>query len=371
MLPARYIYKYVNSLMFLIASAASVWFSVLPTVLKRIRSVQCSRAWSCAWSRIRSKSWSRRWLMVLASLALAACSNPTSTPQNAAQADVTHTDSTQPVEQQTSTLNIVSPDWGNAATLTAMGHAPIATGDVRVWDRWVGSPKLPNAITDLGIRYQPNAELIAQLPVDMVIDNYFYEHARNLYGDVPAESVMFAAEGETATWADYTEPTRKLGELIDNPALAERYIDQSQQDIARASKQLQQRYPNVKKFAVIQFADANNMRMYVANSLFKPALDGMNRELVVLGKGNNWGFVPIRMGDLAQLDDETCLLIIDPLSPITRAEIKDSLIWQRLGYGETRCVGELPPVWIYGGMSSLVSLANNLSDVSLKGGPVL
>lgn len=318
-----------------------------------------------------------KWLTVSVCLVLTACNN-TTTAQSADQLDESHSKNAAKADNHTGetnhtndTINIASPDWGNAATLTAMGHAPIATGDVRVWDRWVGSPKLPASITDLGIRYQPNAELIAQLPVDMVIDNYFYEHARNLYGDVPAESVMSAAKGETATWADYTEPTRELGMLIDNPKMAEDYIVQSQKDIQLASQQFQQRYPKAKKFAVVQFADANNMRMYVANSLFQPALEQMGRELVVLGKGNQWGFVPIRMGDLAQLDDETCLLIIDPLSPITRAEIDDSLIWQRLDYGNTRCVGELPPVWIYGGMSSLVSLANNLSEVSLKGGEVL
>lgn len=239
---------------------------------------------------------------------------------------------------------------------------------MRVWDRWVGTPELPASIIDLGIRYQPNAELVAQLPVDLVVDNFFYEHARNLYGDVPSESVMFAAKGDTATWADYTEPTRQLGQLIDEPALAESYIKKSQTDIKLASERLQQRYPKVKRFAVVQFADANNMRMYVKNSLFQPVLKDMGKGLDVLGKGNQWGFVPIRMGDLAQLDNETCLLIIDPLSPITRAEIKDSLVWQRLGYGDKRCVGELPPIWIYGGMSSLVGLANNLSTVTLKGG---
>lgn len=309
-----------------------------------------------------------KWLTVSVCLALAACNNAT-TAQSATQLDKSHSKSASKAGNHTNeTINIVSPDWGNAATLTAMSHAPIATGDVRVWDRWVGKPTLPSSTIDLGIRYQPNAELIAQLPVDMVIDNFFYEHARNLYGDVPAESVMFAAKGDTATWADYTEPTRKLGELIDNPKLAEDYIAKSQQDINSASERFKQRYPKVKKFVVVQFADANNMRMYVANSLFKPAFDKMDKELVVLGKGNKFGFVPIRMGDLTQLDEDTCLLIIDPLSPITRAEIEDSLVWKRLGYGDTRCVGELPPVWIYGGMSSLVSLADNLSTVVLKGG---
>ncbi|WP_426241087.1 ABC transporter substrate-binding protein [Psychrobacter sp. TWP2-1-2] len=288
---------------------------------------------------------------------LTACHQPITAQKDAQVGNVDNTN-----------INIVSPDWGNAATLTAMGYPPIATGDVRVWDRWVGTPELPTSIIDLGIRYQPNAELVAQLPVDLVVDNFFYEHARNLYGDVPSESVMFAAKGDTATWADYTEPTRQLGQLIDEPALAESYIKKSQTDIKLASERLHQRYPKVKRFAVVQFADANNMRMYVKNSLFQPVLKEMGKGLDVLGKGNQWGFVPIRMGDLAQLDNETCLLIIDPLSPITRAEIKDSLVWQRLGYGDERCVGELPPIWIYGGMSSLVGLANNLSTVTLKGG---
>lgn len=296
-------------------------------------------------------------LPIVTLLALTACQQPT-TEQKDAQID----------KPDNVKINIASPDWGNAATLAAMGYPPIATGDIRVWDRWVGTPKLPTSTVDVGIRYQPNAELIAQLPVDMIVDNFFYEHARNLYGDVSAESVMFAAKGETATWADYTEPTRQLGKLIEEPKLAEDYIVKSQDDISLASARLQQRYPKVKKFAVVQFADANNMRMYVANSLFQPALTQMQKELVVLGKGNSYGFVPIRMGDLAQLDEDVCLLIIDPLSPITRAEIKDSLIWERLSYGNNRCVGELPPVWIYGGMSSLVDLANNLSTVELKGG---
>ncbi|WP_261863422.1 hypothetical protein [Psychrobacter sp. JCM 18900] len=83
-----------------------------------------------------------KWFALTLCLVLTACNSQTST--------------TSEVENSHSgRMNIVSPDWGNAATLTAMGHAPIATGDVRVWDRWVGSPKLPTSITDLGIRYQP------------------------------------------------------------------------------------------------------------------------------------------------------------------------------------------------------------------------
>ena len=136
----------------------------------------------------------RKWQTLLAFIILV-CLTLTACSHSASDKAITHFD-TSPPKDITETanshsdridsdrINIVSPDWGNAATLTAMGHAPIATGDIRVWDRWVGRPHLPAATTDIGIRYQPNAELVAQLPVDMVIDNAFYEHARSLYGDV-------------------------------------------------------------------------------------------------------------------------------------------------------------------------------------------
>lgn len=270
------------------------------------------------------------------------------------------------------TLNIASPDWGNAATLTAMGYPPIATGDIRVWDQWVRDPKLPDSVVDLGIRYQPNVELVAQLPVDMVVDNFFYQHARSLYGEgVAAESITFAAKDKIAKWSDYSEPTRKLGAVINEPQLAEAYIADSRKEIIEAGKVLQQHYPEVDKYAVVQFVDSNNLRMYVANSLFQPGLDEMGKQLVSLAEGNKWGFISITLADLAKLDTEVCLLVVQPLSPLTKAEIKNSLIWQRLDYGNSRCYGELPPIWIYGGMSSLVTLANSLSEASLQGGAAL
>ncbi|WP_350608890.1 hypothetical protein, partial [Pseudoalteromonas sp. AC40-MNA-CIBAN-0181] len=81
----------------------------------------------------------------------------TTTAQSADQLDESHSKNAAKADNHTGetnhtndTINIASPDWGNAATLTAMGHPPIATGDVRVWDRWVGTPTLPSSIIDLG-----------------------------------------------------------------------------------------------------------------------------------------------------------------------------------------------------------------------------
>lgn len=303
-------------------------------------------------------------------LGLTGCSDPNTDNANLNEAEEVNNNASR------NKPNVVSPDWGVTATLIAMGHPPIATGDTRVWDQWVAEPKLPASVHDLGIRYLPNAELAAQLPVDLIVDNFFYEHSRGIYGDIPAQTVMFAGKGDNAKWSDYVEPTRQLGEVIDKPQQAERYIDESRQRISAAGEKLQQRYPDVKKFAVVQFADANNMRMYSNNSLFNVVLNQMGGQLVALDKGNEWGFVPIQMGDLAQLDSDVCLLVIRPFNAITQKQIESSLVWQRLGYGldtdstdNSRCMAILPPVWIYGGMASLTSLADNLVSANLVGGP--
>ena len=93
----------------------------------------------------------RKWQTLLAFIILV-CLTLTACSHSSSDKDITHFD-TSPPKDITETansqsgridsdrINIVSPDWGNAATLTAMGHAPIATGDIRVWTR-----------TDLGTR---------------------------------------------------------------------------------------------------------------------------------------------------------------------------------------------------------------------------
>ena len=268
---------------------------------------------------------------------------------------------------ETQDLRVLTPDWGIAATMIEMGHPPIASGDLRVYDQWVGDPALPNGITDLGIRYQPNAELVAQMNIDLVLDNFFYAHNRPMYRETPIDSVTFMGSEANATWQDFAKPTRNLGELLAAPDAAERYLQRSRQQIARAGTGFTTRYPQVKSMAVVQFTDSNHLSMYGHNSLFNAALDEMGLRLSVVGEGSKWGFTPITLGDLAQLDTDTCLVVIEPMSPMLRAELADNLIWQRLGYGTSRCMTRLPPTWIYGGPASLVTFAQRLQAATLKG----
>ncbi|MGP5070700.1 ABC transporter substrate-binding protein, partial [Psychrobacter faecalis] len=109
---------------------------------------------------------------------------------------------------------------------------------------------------------------------------------------------------------------------------------------------------------------------------FQPALETMGLQLEALAEGNEWGFTPIMLGDLAHLDEDTCLVVVEPLSDLLKLELENSLVWQRLGYsfdqqhksaGEGRCVTLLPATWNNSGVASMNVLAERLTNVTFVG----
>ncbi len=274
------------------------------------------------------------------------------------------------------TLKVMTPDWGIAATLTAMGYPPVAMGDKPFYKEWVGKPLIPDTTLDVGARYQPNPEMFSQLDLDLVIDNAFYAHLRPMYGDLPIYSIELTSANKIAKWEDFIEPTLQLGRSIDKVQAAQDYLTNSKKQIIQAGQTFHTRYPHIKKLAVVQFADTNNLRMFSYNSLFQPALQMMGLQLVALADGNEWGFTPIMLGDLAQLDDDTCLVVVEPLSDLLKLELEDSLVWQRLGYffdqeqsysNKGRCLTLLPATWSNSGVASMNVLADRLTHVTFVG----
>lgn len=281
-----------------------------------------------------------------------------------------NSDSSLSQTRQMQTIKVLTPDWSIAATLTAIGYPPIATGDVALYPEWAGKPALPNSTIDLGARFAPNPELMAQLSPDLVIDNDFYQHLRPLYGQTPVTAINLqgADPSKTATWQSYADGVMQLGNAIHQPTAAKHYIANSQIRLSNYGQAFRQKHPTIKKLAVIQFASVSQFRSYSDNSLFKPTLDKMGIMLISLGQGNRWGFTDAKLGDLAKFDDSTCVVVVEPFSPMLQQQLADNALWHRLGYARNsanpRCMMVVPPTWIYGGIPSMLGFAQSLSQAS-------
>ena len=105
--------------------------------------------------------------------------------------------------------------------------------------------------------------------------------------------------------------------------------------------------------SVVQFADARQLRIFAPNSLFRVAFALMGLEQADLGAGNRWGSRLIALPELAQLPEDTCLIIVGPFPQMTEAELARSYLWRRIGFGRERCLRKVPAVWLFGGPESV------------------
>ena len=58
---------------------------------------------------------------------------------------------------------IVALEWLPVELLLALGVAPYGVADVQSYNLWVNEPALPASVIDVGLRTEPNLELLTQM----------------------------------------------------------------------------------------------------------------------------------------------------------------------------------------------------------------
>lgn len=227
----------------------------------------------------------------------------------------------------------------------------------------------PDSVIDMGARYQPNRELLAQLPLTLVLDNFFYQHLREVYPKhIQTVDILFDGGNldETQHWHTYTAATQKISSAIGAEEEAERYLRRVERQLKSYGEQIRQAKPEIDSYAVVQFADAKQLRIYARNSMFSVAFELMGLKQADLGIGNRWGNRLIKLYKLGELPENSCLLIIAPFHQMTQVELEQSYIWNRLGFGKTRCMRKLPAVWLFGGPDSISHFSYFLHKAMLE-----
>ena len=69
-------------------------------------------------------------------------------------------------------------DWALLETTLALGVVPVAAAELRQYARVVGEPAVPEGVVDIGLRGNPNLELLSTLAPDLVVISNFYEYRR-------------------------------------------------------------------------------------------------------------------------------------------------------------------------------------------------
>ncbi|WP_200340940.1 ABC transporter substrate-binding protein [Rhodovibrio sodomensis] len=248
--------------------------------------------------------------------------------------------------------------WDLTETLMALGVAPVAVANLRGYREWVVAPELPADTVDIGLRFAPSLTTLAASDPDLILTSRFLRDLpERLKPIAPVEALtIYPADGDPLARA--IEVTRTLANRLDRrDAFADVTARLERQIRHLAAKVADRERPD--QVYLVQFQDADHVRVYAQGSLFQSVFDRAGIENAWDGATNGWGFALIPLAQLTASADH--LIVLEPVPTAAAGVLDGSPIWQALPAVRSGQVHRLPAVWGAGGVLSAIRFARLLA----------
>lgn len=251
---------------------------------------------------------------------------------------------------------IATLDWTLAETLVGLDAAPRSVAQVSAYHGWVKEPALPGGVVDLGLRSQPNMELLAALaPERILISPMFSSLIPQLSRVAPVESLELYAPGGD-TWEQMRRLTLELGRLVERKEQAESLIRDTESHLDALGQTLPDDTPPL---LVVQFMDARHVRVFGDNSLYQTVIERLGLRNAWTGPTNHWGFSLV--GIEALIGIEARLVVVEPYPVGVEEQLAESGLWRHLPSVRDNDLITLPPAWSFGALPSARHFAERLA----------
>ncbi|MCG7600583.1 ABC transporter substrate-binding protein [Halomonas sp. McH1-25] len=252
--------------------------------------------------------------------------------------------------------DVATLDWTLAETLLALGVVPEGVAQIDAYRDWVREPDIPDAVPDLGLRTQPNLELLASLGLDRILISPMFANLEPRLSRIAPVTTIGIYGPDSDPWQSMLEATRQVADVVDRPQAAERLIESTAAYLDETRERLPE---NVPPLLLVQFMDARHVRVFGESGLYQAVLDHLGLDNAWPGPTNYWGFSLVGLEELAELDAQ--LIVIEPLPVGVDDELASSGLWRNLRAVRDRPVIYLPPVWSFGALPSAKRFADLLA----------
>ncbi len=257
---------------------------------------------------------------------------------------------------------IATVDWTIAETLLALGVTPLAVGDAGPYQAWVGEPRLPAGVVDIGLRTQPNRELLAELKPDRILISPLAAPLAPTLSRIAPVSTIALYDGQTDLWLRLHEVTLTLARMVGKTAEGERLLAGLDRDLASMQAGLPADLPPL---LVVQFIDERHVRVFGRHSLFDAVMTRLGLRNGWQEQTNDWGFSVVSIEQFMTLQTAR-LVVVDPIPVGVSERLQEPGLWQHLPLVRQAPVLHLPAVWSFGGVLAARRFAGLLSDALLQ-----
>lgn len=256
---------------------------------------------------------------------------------------------------------VAALDWVSGQNLLALGIAPVAMPELERYARLVVEPAAPPAVRELGLRSEPNLELVERLKPELVLLAPELEPIRERVEQI-APALAFDPNGfGRADLLGYAEQAlRVLAMRLGRRAAFEDYLREVELELAEAGQRL--RGYDGRPLYLATVIDGRRMLVFGQGSLFQAVLDRVGIENAWAGRTTRFGHVTLTVDRLSQRP-EARLLCIGDSSRSSIASLLASPVVASLPFIRAGRIAQIPDVLFYGGLpparrfARLVSLA--------------
>jgi ABC-type cobalamin/Fe3+-siderophores transport system ATPase subunit/ABC-type Fe3+-hydroxamate transport system substrate-binding protein len=258
---------------------------------------------------------------------------------------------------------VVALSWAMVEQLLELGITPVGVADADGYAVWVARPPIPEGVTSVGLRQEPNLERIAALRPDVILvsDDQIdlVPHLEKIAPVLHFDAFSADHDNLAASRRIYLE----LAKLFDRETAARTRLTRLDARLAALAEAVRRHFGDTgPKVTVVRFLDDARVLVHGDNAMPVFALEAIGLESGFPLPATRWGITNRKVQELGFLDG-----IVLHIEPFDKAgTLFSSPLWKAMPFVRTGRFGALPPTWTYGGALSVEYLAEAITDALLK-----
>ncbi|SQC32457.1 Iron(III)-hydroxamate-binding protein fhuD [Kluyvera cryocrescens] len=257
---------------------------------------------------------------------------------------------------------IVALEWLPVELMLALGVTPYGVADIPNYRMWVNEPVLPESVIDVGLRTEPNLELLTQMKPSMLVWSAGYGPSPEILARI-APGRSFAFSDGKLPLAQARRSLLEMAEMLDKQAVAQRHLAEFDAYIDSLKPHFKQR--GDRPLLMVSLLDPRHMLVFGPNCLFQEILDRLGVKNAWQGETNFWGSTAVGIDRLAAYKDVD-VLCFDHGNAAQMRQLEATPLWQAMPFVRANRLQIVPAVWFYGATLSAMNFARIL-DTSLGG----
>ncbi|MBK0079641.1 Fe(3+)-hydroxamate ABC transporter substrate-binding protein FhuD [Kosakonia sp. S58] len=253
---------------------------------------------------------------------------------------------------------VVALEWLPVELLLALGVMPYGVADVQNYNTWVNEPSLPPSVIDVGLRTEPNLELLTQMKPSLLVWSAGYG---------PSEAKLATiAPGRGFTFSDGKKPLamarrslNEMAQLLNKEVQAKQHLAQFDALMSATKPRFARR--GDRPLLMITLLDPRHVLVFGANCLFQEVLDDFGIRNAWQGEQTFWGSVAVGIDRLAAYKDAD-VICFDHNNEQDMQKVMATPLWQAMPFVRQGRFQRVPAVWFYGATLSAMHFTRVLDN---------